>query len=89
MRHQVMAVNPDKKNVSVKNLETGDTFDAQYDSLVLATGAAPFRPPIPGADQDNVFVLNNLKDMDGIKEAAKTAENAVIVGGGFIGLDQR
>ncbi|MFH2000335.1 MAG: DsrE/DsrF/DrsH-like family protein [Planctomycetota bacterium] len=87
VRHEVMGINREQKRVTVKNLATGETFDEAYDRLVLSPGAAPFRPPIPGAEADHVFVLNDLKDMDRIVRAAAGARKAIVVGGGFIGLE--
>ena len=87
VRHEVTQINRQEKQIQVKNLDTGETHQEAYDKLVLSPGAAPFRPPIPGADGDNVFVLNDLADMDAIHEATAQAKQVVIVGGGFIGLE--
>jgi NADPH-dependent 2,4-dienoyl-CoA reductase/sulfur reductase-like enzyme/rhodanese-related sulfurtransferase len=87
VRHEVTAVHREDKCVTAKNLDTGETFRESYDELVLSPGAAPIRPPIPGADRDPVFVLNDLGDMDALHAAAQKAKHAVIVGAGFIGLE--
>lgn len=86
-RHEVIAVDRAAKCVTVKNLLTGETFTQPYDALVLATGAAPVRPPIPGVDRPNVFILNNLADMDAIAAAAGASRRACVIGAGYIGLE--
>jgi NADPH-dependent 2,4-dienoyl-CoA reductase/sulfur reductase-like enzyme/peroxiredoxin family protein/rhodanese-related sulfurtransferase/TusA-related sulfurtransferase len=87
VRHEVLSIDRDAGTVTVKNLETGSLFEESYDRLVLSTGAAPFRPPIPGSDGRNVSVLSDLSDMDRIFEAAKNSKRVTIVGAGFIGLE--
>src|SRR3546814_17173911 len=52
----------------------------------MATGAAPFVPPVPGKDRDNVFVYRTIEDLEAIREAAKTARAGVVIGGGLLGL---
>jgi len=86
-RHEVTRIFPDEKAVEVKNLETGETTRHAYDALMIATGAAPVRPPIPGLDADKVCTLNSLDDMDKMRERAVAAKKAVVVGAGFIGLE--
>ncbi len=85
LRTEATAINRDARTVSVKNLETGETRDISYDALVLSPGSTPFRPPIPGVEE--AHVLWNLDDMDRLIEAAETAQSAIVVGGGFIGLE--
>ena len=86
-RHEVVRVDRPNKRVEVKNLQTGETFFDPYDTLVLSPGAAPFRPEFPGSDQPNVFVLNDLADMDAINAATAGAKSVCVVGGGFIGVE--
>ncbi len=78
-----------KKSVTVRNLETGETYEETYDKLVLSPGAGPIVPPLPGVDLPGVFTLRNLPDMDKIKAYVdeKKPARAVVVGGGFIGLE--
>ncbi|MCD6450096.1 MAG: FAD-dependent oxidoreductase [Thermotogaceae bacterium] len=79
---EVVDVNPDKKIVKTKNSEY------EYDKLVLATGSEPVIPPIPGADLEGVFCISKYKDyLDKLYENLKNAENVVVVGGGFIGVE--
>jgi len=89
VQHEVLRINRDQKTVTVKELETGRTYEESYDKLVLSPGAAPLIPPLPGVDLPGVFTLRNLPDMDQIKAFVdeKKPARAVVVGGGFIGLE--
>ncbi|SHJ93031.1 CoA-disulfide reductase [Tepidibacter formicigenes] len=87
---EVTKINKDKKTVTVKNLRTNETYEESYDYLVLSPGASPIKPPIPGIDKaDNLFTLRNIPDTDAIKEFVdnKKPKKAVVVGGGFIGIE--
>lgn len=76
------------KKVRVRELTTGREYDEFYDKLILAPGAAPLRPPIPGIDLPEVMTLRNLQDVDRIKQRVDLGvSQAVIVGAGFIGLE--
>jgi NADPH-dependent 2,4-dienoyl-CoA reductase/sulfur reductase-like enzyme/rhodanese-related sulfurtransferase len=87
-RSEVEAINRAAKTVRVRDLASGRVYDESYDKLLLAPGAAPIRPSIPGADLPNVFTLRNLADTDRIKHAVDAGvKQAVIVGGGFIGIE--
>ncbi|MBN9691381.1 MAG: FAD-dependent oxidoreductase [Verrucomicrobia bacterium] len=88
-RHEVVSVHPDRQEIVVRQLATGDTFTERYDSLILATGAAPLRPPIPGIDRAGHFVVRNLGDADQIQTWLQDPKvrRAVVVGGGYIGLE--
>ncbi|MBE4909460.1 CoA-disulfide reductase [Bacillus luteolus] len=87
---EVTQINRDTKTVTVKNLTTDEIYEESYDVLVLSPGAKPIVPPIPGLNEaDNVFTLRNILDTDKIKgyvDDQKPSE-AVVVGGGFIGLE--
>jgi NADPH-dependent 2,4-dienoyl-CoA reductase/sulfur reductase-like enzyme len=61
--HEVLAIDPAEKTVSVKNLATGEVFSDSYDTLILATGARAVTPPIPGRERKHVFTLRNINDM--------------------------
>jgi NADPH-dependent 2,4-dienoyl-CoA reductase/sulfur reductase-like enzyme len=78
---EVTAVDPSTQTV------TTDGGDFTYGKLLLATGATPRRLPVPGAELAGVYSLRTLQDSDAIREAARVAERAVIVGGGFIGME--
>lgn len=86
-RSEVLSIDPDKKKVQVKNLETGETVAESYDALILSPGAEPIRPPIPGIDSSNVLSLRNMEDMDRIIDALKGKQHATVIGGGYIGLE--
>jgi len=87
-RSSVEAIDRAAKKVRVRDLATGREYEEGYDKLILAPGAAPLRPPIPGIDLPGVFTLRNLQDTDRIKAALDGGvRHAVIVGAGFIGLE--
>lgn len=75
------------KRVRLHHLKDGSRSELAYDKLILAPGAAPLRPPLPGMDLPGIFTLRNLQDMDRIKAAAVSAERVLVVGAGFIGLE--
>lgn len=87
--HEVVAIHREAKVVSVKRLDTGETFDQSYDRLILAPGATPIRPPMDGIDAPNVFTLRNLDDADRIRGYVEKnkPKRAAVVGAGFIGLE--
>jgi NADPH-dependent 2,4-dienoyl-CoA reductase/sulfur reductase-like enzyme/peroxiredoxin family protein/TusA-related sulfurtransferase/rhodanese-related sulfurtransferase len=87
VRHEVVRIDRNSKHVEVKDLDSGAVLSTPYDVLVLSPGAAPIRPPIPGANGPKVFVLNDLADMDAIAAATADARHACVVGAGFIGLE--
>lgn len=87
-RSTVEAVDRVAKTVRVRDAASGRVYDESYDKLILAPGAAPLRPPIPGVDLPGVFTLRNLQDVDRIKGALdRPVRSAVVVGAGFIGLE--
>lgn len=86
-RHQAIAIDRQSKTVTIKNLQTGEQFQQDYDALVLSTGAAPIKPPLPGIDLPGIHQLRTIPDSQRLKAAAKNARRAVIIGGGFIGLE--
>ena len=85
---EVIAINPDQKLVTVRVLN-GGTYQESYDKLLLSPGASPVRPPLKGIDTAGIFTLRNVDDTDRIKQylSEKEVKRAVIVGGGFIGLE--
>lgn len=89
VRHRVESIDPEGKTLSVENLETGEAFEDQYDRLVISTGAQAVMPPINGADLDGVFKLRFLTDLDDILAYMErhSPKKAVVVGGGYIGLE--
>ncbi|WP_040566488.1 FAD-dependent oxidoreductase [Magnetospirillum molischianum] len=84
---EAVAIDRGNKRVEVKNLDTGRSEYISYDKLMLAPGASPLRPPLPGIDDPRIFTLRNLQDMDRIVTATETGMRAVVIGAGFIGLE--
>ncbi|EAB4350094.1 CoA-disulfide reductase [Salmonella enterica subsp. enterica serovar Senftenberg] len=87
--HEVTSVDPVNKTVTVKNLTSGEIHTEVWDRLLLSTGAAPVVPPLPGLQQEGVFTLRNLTDMDAILAWIEqhNVAHTTLVGGGFIGLE--
>ncbi len=87
-RSSVEGIDRNSKTVRVRELSTGREYEESYDKLILAPGAAPVKPPLPGIDSPGIFTLRNLVDMDRIKAAVDVgAKQAVVIGAGFIGLE--
>ena len=87
-RHSVEGIDRLAKKVHVRDLESDRAYDESYDKLILAPGAAPLRPPIPGIDLPGIFTLRNLQDTDRIKQRIDAGiKTAVVIGAGFIGLE--
>ncbi|AQS09418.1 coenzyme A disulfide reductase [Clostridium saccharobutylicum] len=87
---EVIRIDKDNKKIKIENKKNGEIYEEGYDVLVLSPGANPLKPPIPGIEEcDNLFTLRNIPDTDKIKSYVdnKKIKNAVIVGGGFIGLE--
>ena len=89
VRHEVTAIHPERKTVSVKNLETGELFEESYEKLLLSPGAKPTQPRLPGLGSEKIFTLRTVEDTFRIKEyiRAKQPKSAVLAGGGFISLE--
>jgi NADPH-dependent 2,4-dienoyl-CoA reductase/sulfur reductase-like enzyme/rhodanese-related sulfurtransferase len=88
VRSSVEAIDRAAKKVRVRDLVSGREYAESYDKLILAPGAAPLRPPIPGIDLPGIFTLRNLQDVDRIKQKVdQGVKQAVVVGAGFIGLE--
>ncbi|HET6170532.1 MAG TPA: FAD-dependent oxidoreductase, partial [Terracidiphilus sp.] len=88
VRSSAEAIDRGAKKLRIRDLASGREYEESYDKLILAPGAAPVRPPIPGIELPGVLTLRNLQDMDRIKERIdRGVREAVIVGAGFIGLE--
>lgn len=74
-------------DTAAQTVMLADGEEMAYDELVLATGAAPFVPPVPGSELGNVFVYRTIEDLEAIREAAKTAKTGAVIGGGLLGLE--
>ncbi len=87
---EVININPETKTVTVKKLDTNETYDESYDTIVISTGAYPVKPPIPGINEAlNLFTLRNIPDTDAIKTYIETfnPKRATVIGAGFIGIE--
>lgn len=89
LENEVVAINRTSSEITVKNRRTGELYQEAYDALVLAPGAAPIRPPLPGIDLPGIFALRTIPDSRRIRQWIDThqVKQAVVVGGGFIGLE--
>ena len=85
---EATSIDPERQEVSIRTAD-GRSYTEHYDELLLSPGAAPLRPPLPGIDLEGIFTLRNVADTDRIKAYLEEhqAKRAVIVGGGFIGLE--
>jgi len=87
-RSSVEAIDRTAKKIRVRDLASERQYEETYDKLILAPGAAPLRPPIPGIDTPGIFTLRNLQDVDRIKQRVdQGVKHVVVVGAGFIGLE--
>lgn len=89
VRHEVTAIHPDRKTVTVKDLTSGTVFTETYDKLLLSPGARPIKPDFAGVESDKIFTLRTVEDTLKIKAYLTTRrpQSAVVVGGGFIGIE--
>ena len=89
VRCEAVKIDPAAKTVTLRDLESGGETLESYDKLILSPGASPVRPPIPGAELEGVFTLRNIPDTDAICAymESRAAKSALIVGGGYIGLE--
>ncbi|NLI93199.1 MAG: FAD-dependent oxidoreductase [Peptococcaceae bacterium] len=87
--HEVQKLDPENKELTVKNLNTNEVFCDRYDKLVMATGASPFVPNVKGIDGDNVFFLRNVQSARNVRSfiEKRKPKHAVIAGTGFIGFE--
>ena len=89
VENEVTAINRTEKNITVKNLATGEIYTESYDDLVIATGSSPLRPAIEGIHSDKIRTLWTVPDTDEIRSMVQGGKikTATIIGGGFIGLE--
>lgn len=87
--HEAVAIHPTERQVLVRELQSDRHYRVGYDALVLAPGASPLRPPLPGVDREGVFALRTLENAVAMRTwiERKKARKAVVVGAGFIGLE--
>lgn len=86
---EAVEVNPQEHKVKAKDLATGEISEYAYDKLVIATGASPYIPDIPGLELKNIFQMRTPEDAAALREAAESGaiKRVVVAGGGFIGLE--
>lgn len=89
VKTEITVIDRENSEIEARELETGRVYREKYDALVLSPGAAPLRPPLPGIELPGIFTLRSIPDSRMIRQRieAKQARSAVIVGGGFIGLE--
>ena len=89
IKTEVLRIDRAARRILVREAETGREYEEVYDALVLATGAAPWKPPIPGIERPNHFVVKDIPDVEKIMAWARNCPHCrtVIVGGGYIGLE--
>ncbi|WP_160692621.1 FAD-dependent oxidoreductase [Clostridium sp. C2-6-12] len=89
VNNEVIAINKEEKNVTVKNLLTGETYKESYDKLVLSPGARPIVPNIQGSEEVNIFTIRNVVDIDKLNKYIKSIDvkDIAVIGGGFIGVE--
>ena len=89
VRHEVTAIHPERKTVTVRDLTRGEVFEESYDKLILSPGAKPTQPRLPGAGSDKIFTLRTVEDTFRIRAYIDQhhPRSAVLAGGGFIGLE--
>lgn len=86
---EVTAIDRQRKTITIRDVRTGAEYDESYDRLILSTGAAPVRPPLPGIDNPHVLQLRDLADADQMhhRVTAAGSRRAVVIGAGFIGIE--
>ena len=89
VKQEVISIDRAAKTVTVKHADSGETYTESYDTLVMSTGSSPIKPPIPGIDSSKIMTLWTVPDTDRIRRYLddSKAKSAIVVGGGFIGLE--
>nr|HPN85289.1 FAD-dependent oxidoreductase [Victivallales bacterium] len=89
IRNEAVSIDRKRKIVKVRNMADGGEYEESYDKLVLSPGAVPLKPPLHGIDNPKIFFLRNIEDMDAIKSVVDSGKvkSAVVVGGGYIGVE--
>ena len=89
VQNEVLSIDRHKKEITIKDRKTSDVYNERYDALVLSTGSSAIRPPLPGIELPGIFVIKTIPDSRQIREwiTQRGVERALIVGGGFIGLE--
>ncbi len=87
IKHRVTKIMPESKQVLIFDMENNNSFLESYDKLIIATGARPIVPPVKNTSKQKIFTVRKIEDAIEIKEKLKSSKSAVIVGGGYIGLE--
>ena len=89
VNNEVVNIDREKKEVTVKNVVTGEEYTENYDKLILSMGAKPIVPRIPGIENVNTFTVRNVVDIDKLNKFVKNmdSKNVTVIGGGFIGVE--
>lgn len=89
INQEVLSINREKKQVTVRNLLNKEEYIESYDKLVLSPGASPIVPNIPGIEEVNVYTVRNVVDIDKLNKSIKkdTTKDVAVIGGGFIGVE--
>lgn len=85
--HEAKEIDFKNKKINVLDLKSNQTFEKKYDRLMIATGAQPIVPPIPGIKAKNAYTITKLEDVNRLKNNLPSYQNILIVGGGFIGVE--
>jgi len=92
--HEVLSIDPENNKILVRNMKNNKEFEDHYDKLILTTGSDPIKIKMEGCGARNIFVLKTMKDaldikkyLENIKNTGKKDRDAIIIGGGFIGLE--
>lgn len=89
VKNEVTSIDKENKKITVRRLDSGETYEETYDNLVISTGSSPVRPPIPGIGSSRIQTLWTVPDTDRIRALIKEnkIKTAAVIGGGFIGLE--
>ena len=87
LRHKVLKILTESKQILVYNFQSKRAFLEDYDKLIIATGASPILPNIKNIWYKNIFTVRKIEDAINIKNKLKTSKRALIIGGGYIGLE--
>ena len=87
MQHEVLNIDPNAKQLKVKDLNSGKEFVQDYDKLIITTGSLPVVPPIKGIDNPKVYLCKDYGDAQVLREKFAGIEKAVIIGAGYIGAE--
>lgn len=87
LRQRVIKIHPSANKITIKNLDTETEYEDEYTNLLIATGSRVIMPTLEGIDAGKIYKLKTIEDAVNIKNAAMKAKNAVIIGGGYIGVE--